>query len=129
MWISASGPTTEFGVVCSYSITTDSSDLTFSNITTDGFTVSFEDDSGVSRKDNNLNLIPSVNYDINDYTFTLQTDVYYPVNTHFSFCPTDRTTGSRDDWVNEHFNLCTIAISLGITCPPASSTEYVCFGG
>ena len=47
VWVSAGGPATEFWVRCPYSVSlyTATSGFTFSNITVDGFTVSYQDDS------------------------------------------------------------------------------------
>ena len=47
VWVSAAGPTTEFGVRCPYSVAlyTATTGFTFSNTTVDGFSVSYQDDS------------------------------------------------------------------------------------
>ena len=117
--------TTVWGEECPFTVTNylseDDATISFTGVGLTSFTVSFQDDTsvGISTKQIVLTTDESVTLGSRTWTLDITVESSTTTNTHFTTCKEETNE------FNPNFDVCTLAMSLGFTCPPTDG-DVVC---
>ena len=117
--------TTVWGEECPFTPTNnlseDDATISFSSVGLTSFTVSFQDDTsvGISAKQIVLTNDETVTLGSRTMTLDITVESTTTTNTHFTTCK-----GETNEF-NPNFDVCTLAMSLGFSCPPTDG-DVIC---